>query len=389
MNGSIHSLGNFSRQSRSSSGTRRSSSRFRKPCPCRSRPHVPLSQPHPKNPHTCFEGPFGEVIRATGPLARANPFRFSTKYQDDETGLLYYGYRYYDPNTGRWLSRDPIEELGCINLYEFTRNSPAGFIDRDGRVIWGDENWPRPTPPSPGGPAGAYQNHQVAASAISKYRAEMNQWEVMRLPSVQATLVTLELLVQRLRTVTVDPDLIAADAIAQYSRGNLMLNGTRASGLDVIHEMVHAYNDIVMNVSPYASRKDEGMAYAAQFVLETLDGFRQVEDRIKTYDCGKLGRQMPSIWKERWLNNHKPDQFTGYYYPGGIWPSLTRFALAANDFDRVKSTFDLKISCADIAKLMNTLLQKKGCGCLGFSCSKSGDVNGVFFTGCTIDAAFQ
>ena len=34
-------------------------------------------------------GPFGEVIRATGPMAKINPFRFSTKYQDDETDLLY------------------------------------------------------------------------------------------------------------------------------------------------------------------------------------------------------------------------------------------------------------------------------------------------------------
>ena len=39
-------------------------------------------------------GPFGELLRATGPMAMVNPFRFSTKYQDDETGLLYYGYRY-------------------------------------------------------------------------------------------------------------------------------------------------------------------------------------------------------------------------------------------------------------------------------------------------------
>jgi YD repeat-containing protein len=45
-------------------------------------------------------GPFGEVIRATGPLAKENPFRFSTKYQDDETDLLYYGYRYYNASTG-------------------------------------------------------------------------------------------------------------------------------------------------------------------------------------------------------------------------------------------------------------------------------------------------
>ena len=52
---------------------------------------------------TYVYGPFGEVMRMTGPMARLNPFRFSTKYDDDETDLLYYGYRYYNPSTGRWL----------------------------------------------------------------------------------------------------------------------------------------------------------------------------------------------------------------------------------------------------------------------------------------------
>ena len=70
-------------------------------------------------------GPFGEVIRATGPMAEANPFRFSTKYQDAETDLLYYGYRYYRADTGRWLSRDPIMEHGGLNLYGFVLNNPA------------------------------------------------------------------------------------------------------------------------------------------------------------------------------------------------------------------------------------------------------------------------
>jgi RHS repeat-associated protein len=71
-------------------------------------------------------GPFGEVIRATGPMAKLNPFRFSSKYNDDETDLLYYGYRYYNPSTGRWLSRDPILE------YAFTENLksvPSSYVD--------------------------------------------------------------------------------------------------------------------------------------------------------------------------------------------------------------------------------------------------------------------
>ena len=57
-------------------------------------------------------GPFGEVIRATGPMAKANPFRFSTKYQDDEADLFYYGYRYYNASTAigdrlETISADP------------------------------------------------------------------------------------------------------------------------------------------------------------------------------------------------------------------------------------------------------------------------------------------
>ena len=58
-------------------------------------------------------GSFGEVLRATGSMAKANLFRFSTKYQDDESDLLYYGYRYYNAGTGRWLSHDPLKELAA------------------------------------------------------------------------------------------------------------------------------------------------------------------------------------------------------------------------------------------------------------------------------------
>jgi RHS repeat-associated protein len=55
--------------------------------------------------------PYGNITVQTGALANANPFRFSTKYQDLETGLCYYGFRHYSPQLGRWISRDPIHEL--------------------------------------------------------------------------------------------------------------------------------------------------------------------------------------------------------------------------------------------------------------------------------------
>lgn len=51
------------------------------------------------------------------------------KYHDDESDLIYYGYRYNNPTHGRWLSRDPIEENGGHNLYAFVGNRPVGSID--------------------------------------------------------------------------------------------------------------------------------------------------------------------------------------------------------------------------------------------------------------------
>jgi len=78
-------------------------------------------------------GPFGEVVRASGAMAGVNPFQFSTKYTDAETGLNYYGYRYYNPSTGRWLSRDPLEEQGGANLYGFVGNNPLDRFDPYGQ----------------------------------------------------------------------------------------------------------------------------------------------------------------------------------------------------------------------------------------------------------------
>ena len=77
-------------------------------------------------------GPFGEVIRQTGPMAKANPIRFSTKYQDDESDLLCYGYRYYKPSTGTWVSRDPSEETSGSNLYCDISNDCLNNIDKLG-----------------------------------------------------------------------------------------------------------------------------------------------------------------------------------------------------------------------------------------------------------------
>ncbi len=60
------------------------------------------------------------------------PFQFSTKPYDEKTGLCYYGYRFYVPALGRWLTRDPLGEESGINLYRFAVNNPLNMIDPNG-----------------------------------------------------------------------------------------------------------------------------------------------------------------------------------------------------------------------------------------------------------------
>jgi RHS repeat-associated protein len=78
--------------------------------------------------------PFGQTVKAVGEFASQNPIRFSGQYADTETDLIYYGYRYYDPHRGSWITRDPGEEDAGLNLYQFNFNDAISRIDQDGRV---------------------------------------------------------------------------------------------------------------------------------------------------------------------------------------------------------------------------------------------------------------
>ena len=68
----------------------------------------------------------GVVARVVGmPLSAAK----STENQRFSGVAKYYGYRYYHPQTGRWINRDPIEEEGGLNLYGFVGNNGVGDLD--------------------------------------------------------------------------------------------------------------------------------------------------------------------------------------------------------------------------------------------------------------------
>ena len=58
-----------------------------------------------------------------------NPWRFSSKRLDEDTGLIYYGRRFYDPQAGRWITPDPKGFTDGLNLYAFVHNDPLTQFD--------------------------------------------------------------------------------------------------------------------------------------------------------------------------------------------------------------------------------------------------------------------
>jgi RHS repeat-associated protein len=79
--------------------------------------------------------PYGDLTASAGPYAALNPWRFSTKQLDSETGQYYFGRRPYEPDMGRWGSRDPIAEDGGLNLYGFVLNRPTERVDALGLAV--------------------------------------------------------------------------------------------------------------------------------------------------------------------------------------------------------------------------------------------------------------
>ncbi len=73
---------------------------------------------------------FGRLVASSGTIT--NPYRFTGRELDFETGLYYYRARYYDPVVGRFISEDPIRFNGGINYYRYAANNPIMLIDPSG-----------------------------------------------------------------------------------------------------------------------------------------------------------------------------------------------------------------------------------------------------------------
>uniref|UniRef100_UPI00301C5CD1 RHS repeat domain-containing protein n=2 Tax=Proteus terrae TaxID=1574161 RepID=UPI00301C5CD1 len=91
--------------------------------------------------------------------------RYSGK-EKDATGMYYYGYRYYQPWIGRWLSADPAGTIDGLNLYRMVRNNPVTLHDPDGRA---------PTP-STASTSATTSEHFINRLPTSFHEIKTNDW---------------------------------------------------------------------------------------------------------------------------------------------------------------------------------------------------------------------
>jgi RHS repeat-associated protein len=78
--------------------------------------------------------PYGRSTTVLG--TTPTDFNFTGLYRHSKSNLDLAVYRAYDPDLGRWLSRDPMEESGGLDLYHYAFNNPARYTDRLGLDIW-------------------------------------------------------------------------------------------------------------------------------------------------------------------------------------------------------------------------------------------------------------
>jgi RHS repeat-associated protein len=80
--------------------------------------------------------PFGEGLVDEHSTRKEMPYKFSGKELDEETGLYYYGARYYEPHGSVWISADPLQEkYPNVGAYVYCAQNPIRFIDPDGNTL--------------------------------------------------------------------------------------------------------------------------------------------------------------------------------------------------------------------------------------------------------------
>ena len=306
-------------------------------------------------------GPFGEVIRATGPMAKISPLRFSTKLQDDETGMLYYGYRYYEASTGRWLNRDPIGEIGGISTSVFMQNDGLNNVDPHGLIT-------------------ARQSVELTVREI--FRRYLGYKTVETTGYINAMARYLPLL----QKIQVQYANLSTFALYWPSKRRLDVDGRAGDILPfptISHELAHVYDDLALGLGD--DRIDEGIGYAMGQMANVVQDLYVLESRLRQAGgCSEIA-SLAYKWKNFWRRWGVISRSTW----GDVeWDDgKNRVPLAKSDLSNLSTLHGVTLSCRAIADELNGIAARKGC-CFVFICDPYDDFY-TFGTGIQIDDFFR
>jgi RHS repeat-associated protein len=292
--------------------------------------------------------PFGEVFIEERNNTWNTPYLFNAKELDEETGLYYYGARYYDPRISLWLSTDPLQEkYPNISSYAYTVNNPIKYIDPDGRKFT---------------PAAARMSSQIKANLLleiinnnKEYRnlnSQLILGEIAPSVDVYNRLNEINTFNREAYSAIGELDVLAIsdqtyDIIQNNTMGNVghTTYNTRTGNVEIrgnfstaedlglaVHELAHAYdfetgqmslpitgigvvpirdgNDIL-----FADLNDEMRAYRRQDILYRTAGYNTLTELQSSQEYGKQPLGPVSIYnhKHRGVIKVNPQHIANYY----------------------------------------------------------------------------
>ena len=258
----------------------------------------------------------------------------------------------YDPTLGQFISRDPIEYEGGINLYEYVGDSPLNRTDPSG--LWG------PAPQSP-------DNHNyinVLTHWLSVFQIR-NQSYLFFECSGLGNLISMmwEVLKNHVRHVYANQG-----GVNEYGKwSNDIYYSTPIARTDdawLIHEIIHAIDDSKdWNINRWSDYTAvEHLAYAVQHLISSMDSLRRFEDDLKSgslKDCDAIRDR----WNGVWTNNFAALGNTPVFV-AGVSGSSQDGDVTNEDLMEVWRKFSFGFSCECIRKAYQALVNEKaGCDC--------------------------
>jgi RHS repeat-associated protein len=209
---------------------------------------------------------FGRLITSSGSfLPRTLSF---SKENDQETGLVMFGYRHLNPTLGRWIERDRIFEQGGINLYRAMENSPLRAIDPAGlEVIFLD-------PDLSGFPP------EVHDDAVAIAQKLQDAWEKILLGKGTAGMQSIAKCLAETKDITIKVQVRKTDALGRTYPGTYPNPPVIEIGISdplnpvhtLVHEIIHAIETIEVRDAQRRQSCECLQNQSVQRVLKALRG---------------------------------------------------------------------------------------------------------------------